>query len=101
MSAIDGLQFARGRDLLLIQHREYEGAEFIDLRLHYHARGELKPTQKGATIRIAELREVIAWLTAAADELDAPDRKPKRPRAPSSSMGAGPELSPEEESELF
>lgn len=99
--SLDPIQFARGRDLLVIQCREYEGSEFIDLRLHYHARGELKPTQKGATIRIAELREVAAWLTAAADELDAPDRKPKRERRPASTMGAGPELTPEEEKDLF
>jgi hypothetical protein len=101
------LTFRRGkeesRDVAIWQLREYNGTEFVDARIHFERDGEPKPTQKGVTIRKAEIRELIAWLEEAADELDAPEPRERRERRtrPSAGIGAGPELSPEEEAELF
>jgi hypothetical protein len=101
------LTFSRGtedsRDAVLWQVREYNGTEFVDARIHFDRIGKPIPTQKGITIRKSEIREVIAWLEEAADELDAPEPRQRRGqrRPPSASLGPGPELSPEEEAELF
>lgn len=99
------LRFHRGkddsRDAAIWQAREYNGAQFIDARIHFESGGELRPTQKGITIRVSELREVAAWLLEMADELDAPEPKQRREHRPTTTMGAGPELSAEEEARLF
>lgn len=105
------LEFPRGKgmdrdtEVLRFSVDEYNDALYVSIRLWYRvAGGEYRPTKSGITIRARELHEAARWLAEAAEEIgiDPPElRGSKRPRAPASTMGAGPELSPEEEAGLF
>lgn len=105
------LEFPRGKgmdretEVLRLSVDEYNDALYVSVRVWYRvAGGDYRPTKSGITIRARELHEAARWLTQAAEEIgiDPPEpRGSKRPKGPASAMGAGPELTPEEEAGLF
>ena len=50
---------------LVVKLREYKGARFLDIRRYYKDKksGELKPTQKGVTLKAGALEPLIKLLT--------------------------------------
>ena len=55
------------REVLRIRTKEFQGNEYVDLRIWYEAqdgsdKGELRPTKKGVTFRRGLLPEVLAAL---------------------------------------
>jgi hypothetical protein len=57
-----------GEELRLML-RSYEGHPFLDLRVWYRAGAEWRPTKKGTSIKLTELRGLVVALLAIGREL--------------------------------
>lgn len=103
------LEFPRGKDradpkaeVIRFAIDEYNGHDFVSVRVWFRTdSGEYRPSPRGISVRARELHQVAEWFADAAKEIGEEPRAPKRERLPASTMGAGPELSPEEEAGLF
>ena len=47
------------REVIRISPSEYEGHQFIDLRIWYDDNGEMKPTKKGISFNPSKAKEVV------------------------------------------
>ena len=47
------------REVIRISPSEYEGHQFIDLRIWYDDNGEYKPTKKGISFNPSKAKEVV------------------------------------------
>ena len=47
------------REVIRISPSEYEGHQFIDLRIWYDDDGEMKPTKKGISFNPSKAKEVV------------------------------------------
>lgn len=66
------LEQPRGRDMLRVSASDFKGTIYTDIRVWYFDRdGELRPGQKGVSLRPDAIPAVIAALQAAQDALEA------------------------------
>lgn len=66
------LEQPRGRDVLRVSASEFKGRTYVDIRVWYFDRdGELRPGQKGVSLRPDAIPAVIEALQAAQDALEA------------------------------
>ena len=57
------------RESLVISRSTYKGSELVDIRTFFkNEDGDLSPTKKGVNIRLELLDELIAWLSALAQD---------------------------------
>lgn len=57
------------RESLVISRNEYKGVDLIDIRTFFkNEEGDLSPTKKGVSIRLELLDELIASLSAVAQD---------------------------------
>jgi hypothetical protein len=59
------------RERIEIRLRQFEGHDFVDLRVHYEDGNEYKPTRRGIGIRPSLIRAVIEGLELAEVEAKA------------------------------
>ena len=58
------------RETIRISESEYEGHQFIDLRIWYDDNGEMKPTKKGISFNPNIAKEVIEGILKTVEESD-------------------------------
>ena len=56
------------REVIRISPSEYEGHQFIDLRIWYDDNGEMKPTKKGISFNPSKAEEVIEGILKVTEE---------------------------------
>jgi len=66
-----GRVFKTKKDIYIISVNEYNGATFIDVRLHYLIEGnDAAPTKKGITLNLRTCKEVMEFLLEAYKKLE-------------------------------
>jgi|TARA_B100002019_G_scaffold163402_1_gene140958 hypothetical protein len=56
------------REVIRVSASEYEGHNFIDLRIWYDDDGEMKPTKKGISFNPSKAEEVIEGILKVTEE---------------------------------
>ena len=56
------------REVIRVSASEYEGHNFIDLRIWYDDDGEMKPTKKGITFNPSKAKDVIEAILQITEE---------------------------------
>ena len=56
------------REVIRVSASEYEGHNFIDLRIWYDNDGEMKPTKKGISFNPSKAEEVIEGILKVTEE---------------------------------
>ena len=61
------------RESIVVSETEFKGVKLVDVRVFYKdTDGELKPTRKGVSVRVEQVSELVAALSALVDDSVAP-----------------------------
>jgi hypothetical protein len=56
------------REVIRINASEYEGHQFVDLRIWYDDNGEMKPSKKGISFNPSKAKDVIEGILQTVEE---------------------------------